>query len=116
MGDGLTSLPWGEVGKETSFLDMSEALKLGLLGAEPPSIWRDKQWSEMISFVVSGLSFKMGGWDDLEYCEQAWATAETSRTRATKSQLGRHQGLEGLEREPRRVQQLPSRTTEFLGC
>jgi hypothetical protein len=100
VSDGLTSLTKDEAGRELSFLDMSQALKLGLFGPEPIATWRNEEWSQLISHICAGMNFTTGGWDDLEYCEQTWSTPGMPRSRAPPASRGHLLELKRRSLEP----------------
>ncbi len=70
-GDGLISLCEMDIGATKTFLDMNAAMAQGCFGDDPIA-WGDKEWGELIDYLVHGLDVNESEWAAMEYRPRIW--------------------------------------------
>jgi hypothetical protein len=85
--DGITSLCEGDLSAEMNFLDMNQAYRDGMFGANA-KIWRDDEWSLLLDYLSGGIAHSQEDWELLTWQPQVWNTETMSPSTATKARNG----------------------------
>ena len=98
--DAFLSLAASDIGKEMAFLDLNAISAKGMFGRVPIPIWKDKDWNVLLGYIVAGMSFNTGGWEDLDFCPQIWTTIDQKRDRAPPGARDNLRALKSMAENP----------------
>ena len=66
---------------------MNRAMEEGYFG-KSPTTWGDREWGELLDYLVHGLGLSEAEWANLGHRPRMWSDEEHTRTRATPNQRG----------------------------